>query len=60
MKKLETLENDLFKDFKNDELTELNKIRGGAWVTGNGTDHIGRTEYEYQKFHNDLIMKPPY
>lgn len=43
MKKLETLQNDLFAPFKKDEISNLNKILGGGH-TNQGSDYIGTTK----------------
>jgi predicted transcriptional regulator len=46
MKKLETLKNELFENFKVDEIDQLNKIKGGvvagAW-TSHGSDYTAST-----------------
>ena len=45
MKKLETLQNDLFAPLNKDEISDLNKIKGGGSWTNQGSDYIGGGYY---------------
>ncbi len=45
MKKLETLQNDLFEPLKKDEISDLNKIKGGGSWTNQGSDYISGGYY---------------
>jgi hypothetical protein len=46
MEKLESLQNELFENFKDNEISQLNKIIGGVspdtW-TNQGSDYVGGT-----------------
>lgn len=62
MKKLESLNKDLFENFKEDEITQLNKIVGGRHHTNNGTDYYSTTDRGFSNecldvFNNDNSIK---